>query len=87
MRDFAIDTFKLNRGVVDAEFLPQDRVHLFQYASALRRRDVGNDDVGGTGVGLRSKTPHVQVVHVLDPLDGLKRNPYLRQRATARRSL
>ena len=87
MCDFAIDAFELNCGVVDTEFLPQDTLHLFQNLGTLRRRDVGDDDVSGTGVGLRSKTPHVQVVHIFDPLDGLKRNPYLRQRTAARCSL
>ena len=84
MRDFAIDTFELNRGVVDTEFLAKNPVHLFQDATTLRRRNVGDDDVGGTGMGLRSETPHVQVVHILHPIDGLKRNPDLSQGATAR---
>ena len=87
MRDFAIDTFELNRGVVDTEFLAKDPVDLFQDATTLRGRDVGDDDVGGTGMGLRSETPYMQVVHVLYPIDGLKRNPDFGQRATARRTL
>src|SRR6202044_3139915 len=86
MRDFAIYTFELNRGVVDTEFLAKDPVHLFQDAPALRWRDVGDDDVGRTGMGLRSETPYVKVVHVLHSIDGLKRNPDLGQRATARSS-
>ena len=35
MRDFAIDTFELNRGMVDTEFLAKDPVHLFQDAPTL----------------------------------------------------
>src|SRR5580658_9874031 len=84
MRDFAIDTFELNRGVVDTEFLAKDPVYLLQDAPTLRGRDVGDDDVGGTGMGLRSETPYMQVVHVLHSIDGLKRNPDFGQGATAR---
>ena len=35
MRDFAIDTFELNRGMVDTEFLAKDPVDLFQDAPTL----------------------------------------------------
>ena len=35
MGDFTIDTFELNRGVVDPEFLPQYPVYLLEYASTL----------------------------------------------------
>ena len=52
MRDFAINTFELNRGMVDSELLPQYPIHLLQYGGTFRRGNVGDDDVGGTGVGL-----------------------------------
>ncbi len=52
MRDFAVDTFELNGGVVDAELLAQGPVDLLQNTSTLRWRYIGNDDVGGQRVGL-----------------------------------
>ena len=87
VRHFTVDTLELEGGVVDAEFLPKRPIDLLQDATALRRRDVGNDDVSGTGVGLGTETPDVQVVDVLNAVDGLQRNAYLRQGTTPRRSL
>ncbi len=86
-RNFAVDTLELNCGVVNAKLLPQRSVDLLQDECALGRRDVGNLDVRGQRMRLRAQTPDVQVVDVLNPVDGLQRNAYLRQRTTSRRSL
>ena len=87
VRDFTLDTLELDGGVVNAELLPKRPVDLLQDECALRGRDVGDRDVGGQGVRLRAETPDVQVMDVVDPVDGLQGNAYLRQRTTARRSL
>src|SRR6202012_5736970 len=56
-------------------------------ASAFRGRDVIDGDVGAQGMGLRTQTPYMQVMHIFYPINGLQGNPYLRQRTTAGRTL
>ena len=70
--DFTFDTFELDGGVVDAELLAKRPVHLLQDTGALGRRDVVDGDVRCQGMSLRPETPHVQVMHVLDPFNGLQ---------------
>lgn len=65
--DLALDVFKLDRGVVDLEFIPQGDFDLFEDQGAFRWRNIGDRDVGGKGVGLRAEAPDVKVVDVFDP--------------------
>ena len=59
VRHFADHVLELDRGMVDAEIAEQTLFHFAQDAFADRRRDVGDRNVTGEGVGLRSDAPDV----------------------------
>lgn len=67
---FADHMFELERCVVDAEALAQHNVDAVEDEVALRRRNVGDGDVTGEGVGVGAEAPDVQVVDVFDAVDG-----------------
>src|SRR5258708_15523042 len=70
MRYFALHMLELDGGMVDAELVVQAVLHVAQDALADRRWDVGNCDVAGERAGFRPNTPAVQVVHVVDTVNG-----------------
>ena len=61
---------ELQGGVVDAEAFAQHDIDAVEDEVALRGWDVGNGDVAGEGVGVGAEAPDMQVVDVLDALDG-----------------
>lgn len=70
VRDFADDVLELERGVVDAEAVAQNRIDAVEDAIALRRRDVGNGDMAGERVGVGAEAPDVKIVDVHNAFDG-----------------
>src|ERR1700756_1362835 len=81
--DFTFGTLELDGRVIDAELLAQGPVYLLQDAGALGGRDVVDGDVSRTSMRLRSQTPDVKIMDILNPFDGLQRNTDLRQGAAA----
>ena len=66
---FAFGVFELDRGVDHAEIVVQDFFNVAQDAFARGRRNVGNGDVAGEGMTLRSDAPDVQIVHIVHSPD------------------
>ena len=53
----ALGVLELDRGVVDPEPLPEGAGNLLEDAIALGRRNVGDGDMAGQGMGLRTEAP------------------------------
>jgi uncharacterized phage protein gp47/JayE len=63
---------ELQGGVVDAEALAQDAVDAIEDAIAFGRRNVGDGDVAGEGVGVGAEAPDVEIVDVFYAVDLLE---------------
>jgi len=83
---FADHVLELDRGMVDAEIAEQTLFHFAQDAFADRRRNVGDRNVTGERVSLRSDAPDVKIVHVIDSADGADGGLDLLQLHAARRA-
>lgn len=68
---FASLVLELNCRVLDVEMVAQYMIQVEQNTGALGWRDVGNGDVAGQGVTLRTQAPDVQIVHVDHAFDAL----------------
>jgi hypothetical protein len=69
VRSLADGVFELDSSVVDTEVVQKPFFHVTQNAFAHRRGNIGDGDVAGERVCLRSDAPDVEVMNVVDPLD------------------
>ena len=85
--DFALGVLELDRGVINPEPLPERAGDLLEDAPALRGRNVSDGDMAGQGMGLRTETPDMEIMHVFHPFDRLQGMTDLCDRNAARRAL
>src|ERR1019366_9864046 len=62
----ATHVLELHSAMVDAKALAEDSVHAAENTVAARGRHILNHNVAAQGVRMRTKTPHVQIVHAED---------------------
>src|SRR5579863_1584326 len=70
VRHFAHHVLELDGGVIDAEMKMQTLFYVAQDAFAHGRWNVGDGDVTGECASFRADAPDVEIVHVVDSLDG-----------------
>ena len=80
----AAGDFELDGGVGDLEAVAQGAVDAVEDGAALGHGHLGDGDVAGEGVRVGAETPDMQVMDVLNTVDGLQGKAYLRQRTTSR---
>lgn len=66
---FASFVFKLNCRVLNRKMVTQNVIQLYQNAGTLRRRNVGDADMAGERMAIRSEAPHMQIVDIVDALN------------------
>src|SRR5215469_15010705 len=83
---FTDDVLELNRRVTDVKLVVQAILDVAQDALAHRRRDVGDGNVTGERMRFGADTPYVQIVYIVDALDGANDGFDLLQLHPARRA-